>query len=731
MHTIEDIYAIVHPIPKSITALPDAPLHLSSITRFAIHYPKADNGPVKTAHTMLTQFLVAHFGETCFSEDGIPLVFSIAHPPTEPTCTKEGYRIQVRSDGIDITGFSDQGLFYGVISLLQILSLQQLPAFSLLDWPDDRIRGYIQESRWGSNVMEKEEWFALIDDIAAKKLNQLNVTLYCCWNVQYDGRVAEYLYFPVKGYPQLQTPMRVKYYSPAQNKWIEEEILPPIFRNDFFGELIQYGKDRCVDVVPCINSFGHNTYLPRTVPEVSPLDAEGNPTNTGFCTSIEETYRLLFHMYDQLIDNYLIPNGIRTFSIGLDEVRAEYATDPNNPATAPSPWCQCPVCQQKSKQDIFVNHAIRLIRHLKEKGITTVCIYYDMLIDHPKGIGDVAEKFHKAVFDNDLQDVLLCMWWYYYDTTHRLRFFDCHDELNLRSTTNPWNGYYNWCFLTNCTKNVKLMADMKHNSNHAEGMYLYSMWDKSADRIHDYFADLGWNYLTAGTTEETTRRYAARHFKPLEEDARHAFHLMDLCTEQRREYKGPDIDADKRILSNYDILYRLCYYPFSYFSHKQPYPRHFPGEGLSAILPMREDVERQLYAISAMAKEAKAFFEKASVTNGCDDIMAKRLAYECENYQCISEDWIAFLKIYDLKKIDAYKEIAHLARKRQQARLKLMSTCEQVKEEFVLRGAAMRELSIFMQTFADIAKYIESATVPALDIFDISDITSTELRNIR
>ena len=62
---------------------------------------------------------------------------------------------------------------------------------------------------------------------------------------------------------------------------------------------------------------------------------------------------------------------------------------------------------------------------------------------------------------------------------------------------------------------------------------------------------------------------------------------------------------------------------------------------------------------------------------------------------------------------------------------KLMTACEQVKEAFVQRGAAMRELTIFMQTFADIADYIEQASAPTLDMLDISNITSNDLQNIR
>ena len=730
--TLETLRSLIHPIPQEIKLLPKAGLCLASSSRFHVTAVQAEKGPAKTAVEKMLQHLRAAFGENCLSPEGVSVVLSIAPAPRQIPNNQEGYHLSVDAEGIVITGFGASGLLYGVISAMQLLSgCQNIPALEILDWPEDPIRGYMQESRWGSNVMEKEEWFALVDDLVLKKLNHLMITLYCCWNVQYDGRVAEYLYFPVKEYPQLQTPMLVKYFSPSQGKWIEEETLPPIFRDDLFGDIVLYAKDRGIDVVPNINSLGHNTYLPRTLPQVSPKAEDGTPTNTGFCTSSPETYQLLFSMYDQLIDTYLLPNNIRTFSIGLDEVRAEYATDPGRPGIAPEPWCSCSQCRKTSKQEQFIAHALRLITHLKEKGMDTVGICYDMLLDHPRGIGDIAQRFRDAVKDAGLEDVLLCMWWYYYDTEHRLRFRDCHDEFGLRSTANPWNGYYNWSLLTNCTKNVKLMADMKHKAERSEGMFLYSMWDKSSDRIHDYFADLGWNYAAAGSPEALTQRYSLRHFAPMAQQACHAFRLMELCTEQRKEVKGADIPAQERILSNYDTLYRLCYYPFSYFSPKQPYPRHFPGEGLAAMLPMRGDYEQQLHTIAALAAEAKAIWEQAAETQGCDRRMAQRLIYECGNYQCLCEDWLAFFQIYDLTQSGDQTQIAPIARKRQEARLAQMQLCEEVKESFILRGAAMRELSIFMQTFADIAAYTESLDMPQLDLLDITPITSPRLRSLR
>ena len=144
------------------------------------------------------------------------------------------------------------------------------------------------------------------------------------------------------------------------------------------------------------------------------------------------------------------------------------------------------------------------------------------------------------------------------------------------------------------------------------------------------------------------------------------------------------------------------------------------------MLAFRHDHERSIYAVNSMAKEALAIFEKAAVTPGCDQAMARRMAYECQNYVTLMEDWLAFLKIYDLTQKGDQKKIAPIAKARKEARLALMTMCEDVKEVWVQRGAMMRNQSVFMQIFADIENYINSTDKPKLDLMDITPIMSKE-----
>jgi len=739
MYTIDDIKSIIHPIPQQVTAGKGDPLVLSPTAKFCFSAPVAEKGPVKTAGADMKAFLIAKCGEDCFDESGIPVTLELGKAPAGIVCENEAYRLTVNAEGIRITGFGHSGLFYGVLSAKQLLRFDAdgcaVPAVEVLDWPHRPFRAYKQECRYGSNMMEKEDWLEMIDDLAGKKINHICVGLYGCWTVQYDGRVAEYLYLPLKSHPEIQSPQTVKYYSPTEGKWFNYETLPPIYRDNFFGQLVTYAKDRGIDIFPSINSLGHNTLFPAQIPEISPKDENGNPTKTGFCTSNPATYEFLFSVYDQIIDDYLIPNGITTFNILMDEVWQQYGANAELKDQYLSPWCQCEACRGKSQADIFIGHAVKVISHLKEKGMKNVFISNDMVVRETKQMGYIGDQFLEAVRKAGIDDVLLFGWWRYTDLEHQL--FDTYlcrpNDMKLRSVGQPWNGYYIWTALTNPMRNIQMMAQLDYEAEKGEGIYAYALWDKSYDRTHDGFADYAWNFAAAGTPDDVNARYVARNFAPLYDEALHGYDLIDWMTESRNGARKNDKLPDATILSPRGVITNiLSYYPFCYYSSPdQEYPRHFPGEPLSQILPHRRAYTRMFHYLAAMAKEAVSIFRKAAVTPGCNQDAARRMVYECQNIQTLIEDWMAFLKIYDLTQGGDQKKIAPIARARQQARLALMQLCEQTKEHWVCKGATMRNLSVFMQTFADIANYIEHTDAPQLNLLNIKPIMSKENHMIR
>ena len=568
MRTITDIKNSIVPVPQKVIAMTGEPLRLLPSSQFNLTAPVAEKGPVKTAGERITAFLQDKCGCDCFCQSGIPVTLALGKAPSDVKNEKEAYAITVSADGISITGYGESGLFYGVVSFTQLCVWDQdgcvLPALQVLDWPDNPFRAYKEECRYGSNMMEKEDWFAMIDDLSSKKINNLSLALYGCWVMQYDGKVAEYLYLPIDGYPQLKTPMTVKYYSPTEGKWLSYEQLPPMFRDNFFGEVCRYAKDHGMDVIPGINSFGHNTLFPRLLPEIAPK-VDGIPQPTGLCTSSEETYDFLFKVYDQIIDNYLLPNEMYSFNILLDEVWEQYGVDTEHPEIKYSPWCQCEKCRDKERSELFIEHSIKVMKYMKQKGIKNVIIAGDMLIRKVSKLGDLSAPFLKRIEEENLKDVLLLDWWRYADLKETYDFVIEPDELGLRSFFCPWNGYYIWNLLQHPMRNNQIMAEMNHNAKCGEGLYQYAMWDLSYDRIHDCFADYGWNFVGAGSLEDVTERYVNRHFAPMARSVKHAYKLMELCTESRTPIKDEahpvqSVVSNKNMMDNVLSYYFYCYY---------------------------------------------------------------------------------------------------------------------------------------------------------------------------
>ncbi len=661
---------------------------------------------------------------------GAKLVLELADPPADlaanPDLLAQGYRLKAQANQVTVTGFGPEGLYFGTRTLTQCLDLTDnlltIPEIEILDWPDLKTRGHFMESRYGSNLMTLADWQEVIDQMSAIKMNQLAISLYGCWVVQYDGRVSEYLYMPLKAYPELETPVVCRYYSPEAGGWIDEEKPVPMVAEDFFGQLVAYGQTRGVTVFPLVNSFGHNTLLPASYPAVSAKDIDGQPTLTGFCTAEEETYKLLFTIYDEIIDRYLAPSAVDSFHIGLDEVWDQIAANKDDIYKVRSPWCQCPVCRDKSRQDIFIDHLIRLARHLKDRGMKNIYVYSDMLIGHGDSIKEESvEHLVAALQENDLFDLVVVDWWTYSAYADQLMFQTTHPELGLRRTVKPWNGYYHWTVLTDALANISLLAEMGVREK-AEGMLSYSAWDMSYDINHLGQADMAWNQAATGSPAKIQQHYAGQHFASRKDEAVKGLELLASA-----------VFNNKQEINPYDLLLaKLSYYFYSYVRENKPYPRLFPGEALATLAPNQAAYAEEISHLGDLAQEASTIFSSLATDPAVNQKMARRLAYEADNIVCLTGDYLALFQMQELAGQKSFDQIKQLAVTRRTARLALMDQLEQVKEAYLL-PSHMRNHSIFMQYFTDLAAYL-ATTAPAdvkLDFTDNSHFASQAFWQLR
>lgn len=396
----------IFPWPQSVEFGPRMiPLSQAGELQVSIDVTQSTGSAGQRAGQMIAAELKRRTGhEVPLSRSGHAGGFQIRIVSFEPTASGEeteaegGYRLQVTPRVAVLEG-KGVGLAYAAASFNQLLQGWRNPFLTeakIRDWPQFQWRGVFAEVE-SVSWMSLQDWRNFIDLAARLKLNAINVGLYGCWQRSPSlGLQTEFFLFPSHRYPQLKTPVKSTYYSYKEKRRIELNELPPIYREDFLGQVVAYGKDRGIEVSPYFASLSHNTLIPRLMPQISMKDSHCRPIDYGFCTTCPKTYEVLFDLYDEIIDRYTRPYGVTTFHVGMDETEHT---------------CQCPECQVAwdGMNNFYVNHLIKIVRRLKERGMTRVLVWHDML--HRLGLvnKDLESRF-KA---EGIEDVITLCWWFY------------------------------------------------------------------------------------------------------------------------------------------------------------------------------------------------------------------------------------------------------------------------------------------------------------------------------
>ncbi|MBP1600464.1 MAG: glycoside hydrolase family protein, partial [Acidobacteria bacterium] len=140
--------------------------------------------------------------------------------------SRESYVLKIVPDGAEIRAVSSAGLFYGAQTLLQMVegtgSQAVLPAAEIRDWPSLAYRGFMMDLGHGQ-LLRVAEIERQIDHLARFKANQY--------------------YF----------------YSEATIELDGYELVNPggRYTRDEIRHIIDYARQRHIDVVPCLELYGH------------------------------------------------------------------------------------------------------------------------------------------------------------------------------------------------------------------------------------------------------------------------------------------------------------------------------------------------------------------------------------------------------------------------------------------------------------------------------------------
>lgn len=239
----------------------------------------------------------------------------------------EGYRLRVTSAHVMISANEPAGLFYGVQSLLQLLPKEiessevqedvkwRLPLVTITDYPRFGWRGLMFDV--ARHFFGKEDVKQYIDQMARYKFNLLHLHL-----TDDEGWRIE-----IKSYPKLTevgawNVKKVGYFGtfdpPAPD---EPRNYGGFYTQDDIRELVQYARERYVNILPEIDVPGHSLAAVSSYPELS-------------CTPEASQYRVRSgeKIMDwshgapprALVDNTLCPANEKVYEF-LDKVVGEVA----------------------------------------------------------------------------------------------------------------------------------------------------------------------------------------------------------------------------------------------------------------------------------------------------------------------------------------------------------------------------------------------------------------------
>ena len=609
----------------------------------------------------------------------------------------EAYCIKITDTACELIGKDPAGAFYAAITFAQLAHVEGislcLPLCTIVDYPDFSRRGNFIECRYGTEFLTCEDWKRAIDYFASMKNNQLTIGVYGCWTYQYDNVCAEYLYVPIKKYPELKTPKSIRYFSVRENKWIDrEQQLPTMFEEDYLSEVIAYGKKKNVTVKPLFNSLGHNTLIPSTFPEVSAKREDGTPTGCGFCTRTEKTYEFLYNIYDEIIDRYLAPNGIDSIQIGLDEVWGEDI-------------CKCPKCKDSTHQELMIEFIIPLCKHLKARGMKNIYIYHDMLYN---SFNCVNEELKELFIKEDIYNEVILDWWTYEDPDHL--FWDKVDGVNglFRSTIKPFTGYYHWTIPTENNPNIRACAEVARKHGF-EGMEAYSSLEYCFDKNYYCLAEAAWNTERALNVEDFDKRYAYLRFPNTEAEASVALDAMSIAMEVETHagYRNSACD----MLEYYPYCYRTPYSSDDPTLTLKPFPQSVFD---TAIDPEKKRFRDYLQMLAEKSALAVDFFENRSRDVGFYNDM---WLLNAKHYQMLADEYLTLWRFKDEQEtgtIDRFALVSELDRLIAQ-RERVMNLTETVRFP-ASQYTYLRNMSVFRQYYIELREHIKAGGEFALSL---------------
>ncbi len=613
----------------------------------------------------------------------------------------EFYELAITGNTAVVRTLDQPGALWGVHTLGAILhrglTNGRLRAVKVRDWPTLGNRGIFVENKWGPDRMARDDWFKLIDRMSGLKMNRLGIGLYGCWCCQYEGKVTEFLQVPVPEHEELRTEKTLKWFSPALGKWTEETYLSPMFEQDFLADVVAHGHEKGVEIIPFVNSLGHNTLIPRLVPAISAKTEEGSPAGAGYCLSNPETRAFIEAFYGSILTRYY-PDGAPFFHIQMDEVYPVRA-DVQDPSRPIDPWCHCPECRAREREDLLREYILWLVRMLTEKGVGKVVIWNDQLTRH---MDVLDERFMEQLRKAGLDKRLVIHWWWYSNTELNDRVDPAIGKrLGLAGWVAPMTCYFNWSRYSTRLANIRLMASAALAGG-ADGAVAYAVHDPAWADHEALLAEYAWNAEGFETIDDILAHWAEASFGELAGNILEARKALETAASQA-------------------ALQPCWYYTYTYYRDGKPYPRHYPEEALEALESRDVDaVQAELRQAAELASTAQTAFEEALAVEeppDTDEQCLKSLAGEAARTAGLATVFAELLMLRaDLARGAVPPNAAKRCEEARDTLVEAMAVCEENKPDWVV-PAVLRDLSVLLEFLEQLGADLEAGDVAAVRWF--------------
>lgn len=273
------------------------------------------------------------------------------HKTNDDKIKDEGYTLEVTVENIILTAKTSRGIFYGLQSLIQLISNShdmEIPCVSIIDSPFKPVRGvhiYMpakQNIDWFKRYVDflvKYKYNTMFLEIGGSMRFDSHPEINAEW-VKFCKKVSELPEGQEKGIQKAQGHPKnsVHFEIGGGGYWEKEEL----------SELVEYIKERHIEIIPEVQGLSHSYWMLMTHMECAERDDDPYPDT--WCPSNPRTYEIYFDCLQEILDLF----NPKMIHIGHDEY---YSIG------------LCEKCRDISGHDILAGDIIKIHDWLAEHGV--------------------------------------------------------------------------------------------------------------------------------------------------------------------------------------------------------------------------------------------------------------------------------------------------------------------------------------------------------------------------